>query len=208
MGAHRLLVLSIPVVSVLLGCGGENATSEGASTPIASSLGPNPAPPTAANDPTVPKAERHPDSDKVSWKQDSPPKRCHLTPASGELVAAVTEIASKCVDATKMHMLGSVTQGEGREGDQHKDPMVTRVPLKAQANHCYRIFGLAEPGVKDFDIAVMDSTGKSAGEDLTDSNDAIVLEDGSICFKQDDAASVNVAVAKGSGKWAVEIWGD
>ena len=202
-------MLSIPFVSVMLGCGGSQTASEGPSAPVASSLGPNPTPPTAANDPTVPKAASHPESDKVTWKQDSPPKRCHLPSApSGDLVAGVTEIASKCVDTTKMHMLGSATQGEGREGDQRKDPMVTRIPLKAQANHCYRVFGLAEPAVKDFDISVMDSTGKSAGEDLTDSNDSIVLEDGSICFKQDDAVSVNAAVAKGSGKWAVEIWSD
>jgi hypothetical protein len=86
--------------------------------------------------------------------------------------------------------------------------MVKSIPLAAKANHCYRVFGLAEASVTDFDIAIMDSAGKLAGEDTTDTNDAIVLEHGAVCFSQDDSASVNTAVATGKGKWAVEIWSD
>ncbi len=204
----RLLFLLPCLLVPSIACGGGNAASQG-SAPVSPSLGPNPEATSAVNDPSVPKPPSHPDSDKVTWKQVAPAKQCHPTkPAAGELVAALTAMASNCVDTSKMHLLGSPSRGEGREGNQQTDPMVTRIPLKALANHCYRVFGLAEPTVKDFDIAVMDSSGKSAGEDLTDSNDAIVLEDGAICFKQDDNVSVNAAVAKGSGKWAVEIWSD
>ena len=103
-----------------------------------------------------------------------------------------------------MHQVGQPTTGEG----VGSAASVKTIPLAAKANHCYRIFGLAAPSVTDFDIAVMDSNGKLAGEDGTDSNDALVLEDGSICFTQDDAAIVNAAVATGSGKWAVENWSD
>jgi hypothetical protein len=117
----------------------------------------------------------------------------------------VTAIAGACVDTKKMHQVGQPTTGEGTASTA---TMVKTIPLKAQANHCYRIFGLADPTVTDFDIAVMDSAGKSVGEDLTDSNDAIVLEQGTFCFKQDDAVNVNTAVAAGNGKWAVEIWSD
>jgi len=102
-----------------------------------------------------------------------------------------------------MHKLGTTTTGTGSGS-----AMVTAIPLKAQANHCYRFFGLAEATVTDFDIAVIDSAGKSCGEDLNDNNDAIVLEDGNICFTADDAVNVNAAVASGQGKWAVEIWSD
>jgi hypothetical protein len=146
-----------------------------------------------------------PESDKVTWKPDAPAKNCHKKTSTADLVASTTSIASGCVDTTKMHQLGSPTTGEGLASS---DTMVKSIPLAAKANHCYRIFGLAEPTVTDFDIAIMDSAGKLAGEDTTDTNDAIVLEDGSVCFSQDDAASVNTAVATGKGKWAVEIWSD
>jgi hypothetical protein len=141
----------------------------------------------------------------VTWKKDVSKKNCHGAAKGPDLAASVTAIASACVDTTKMHQLGSTTKGEGVASSA---TMVKAVPLAAKANHCYRIFGLAEPTVTDFDIAVMDSAGKSAGEDTTDTNDAIVLEDGAICFTQDDAATVNMATATGKGKWAVEIWSD
>ena len=196
--------LALPVF--LLACGGSDASSAPPASATAAPSAPDPLATTAAKDPTVPKPKAHPASDKVTWKDD--PKQCRAVPASGDLTSAVGTMAANCLDTKTMHLLGAAHLGEGRAGDHKSDPMVTRIPLEAKANHCYRVFGLAEPSVKDFDVAVMDSTGKSAGEDLTDSNDAIVLEAGHMCFKQDDNASVNVAVAKGSGKWAVEIWSD
>jgi hypothetical protein len=158
---------------------------------------------TSANPPAV-KATK-PESDKVTWKKDPVAKNCHKASATADLVSATTGIAGSCVDVTKMKVFGSPTSGEGQAST---DTMVKSIPLAAKANHCYRVFGLAEATVTDFDIAVMDSAGKLAGEDTTDANDAIVLEDGSICFSQDDAAMVNTAVAAGKGKWAVEIWSD
>ncbi|HEY2513349.1 MAG TPA: hypothetical protein VGI39_20915 [Polyangiaceae bacterium] len=155
----------------------------------------------SAGDSTLPKPADHPESDKVSWKADG--KSCHPNTKAVDLVAGVTAIANGCVDTKAMHQVGQPTTGQGAASTA---TMVQTIPLKGQANHCYRVFGLADPTVTDFDIAIMDSAGKSIGEDLTDSNDAIVLENGSFCFKQDDTANVNTAVAAGTGKWAVEIW--
>jgi hypothetical protein len=155
----------------------------------------------AAVDPSAPK----PESAKVTWKKDAPKKNCHGSAKGADLVASVTAIAGACIDTTKMHQVGSPTSGEGTASTA---TMVKTISLAAKANHCYRIFGLAESTVTDFDVAVMDSAGKSAGEDTTDTNDAVVLEDGSICFTQDDAATVNTAVATGKGKWAIEVWSD
>jgi hypothetical protein len=186
-------------------CGGGAAATPAPTTPTSTttSAAPTPAPAGAA-DSTLPKAADHPESDRVSWKKDATVKSCHKGLKGGDLVAGATQMATACVDP-KMHQLGQPTTGTGLASSA---TMVQSIPLKAQANHCYRVFGLAEPTVTDFDIAVIDSAGKSAGEDLTDSNDAVVLENGSICFKQDDTASVNAAVAAGTGKWALEIWSD
>lgn len=196
---RNLLILGSSLVLASLACGGGGGTQDGATTPTgATTAGANNP---AATDPTLPKAPDHPDSDKVTWRKDA--KSCHMPASAGDLTAAVTNIANGCTAGSKLKQMGAANQGQGGPGS-----MVTSIPLAAKANHCYRIFGLAEPTVKDFDIAVIDSAGKSAGEDLTDANDAIVLEDGEICFKADDAVNVNAAVAAGSGKWSVEIWSD
>ena len=182
---------SLPLV---VACGGGAASTPGATTPTPGAA------PHGAGMPD------HPESDKVTWKKDAAPKSCHTgNKGDGDRVASVTSMAKGCVDTGKMHQVGTPSQGEN-SGTTGK--MGTTIPLKAQANHCYRVFGIAEATVTDFDIAVMDSTGKSCGEDSTDGNDALVLEDGNICFKADDDVSVNVAVATGTGKWAVEIWSD
>jgi hypothetical protein len=187
-------IFALLVTTAITACGG-GATPDAAS--------PNTAAAKPAGDPNMPKAPDHPDSDKVTWKKDG--KSCHTNDkGAGDLVASVTSIAKGCVDTSKFHQVGDATQGQGSE----TGTMITPIPFQAKANHCYRVIGLAQASVTDFDIAIMDSAGKSTGEDLTDGNDAIVLEDGSICFKVDDTVSVNAAVAAGAGKWALEIWSD
>lgn len=193
------------MVAGLVACGGGSSSAPASSTAgsaasPASSGATTTAGPASTN---VPAAK--PDSDKVTWKLDAPAKNCHQATKGSDLAAAATTVASGCVDKTKMHLVGSATLGEGQAST---GTMVKSIPLAAKANHCYRVFGIAESTVSDFDIAVMDSAGKLAGEDTTDASDAIVLENGSICFNADDSASVNTAVAAGKGKWAVEIWSD
>jgi hypothetical protein len=183
--------------STLLGCGGAGTQSGAASpTEAAAPTGPK-------NDPSLPKAATSPESDKCTWKKDGG-KSCHTgAKGDGDLATAVTGIANACVDTKKMHMVGTPMTGEGSSTN-----MVKSMPVKVQANHCYRVLGLAQASVTDFDIALTDSAGKSCGEDLNDSNDAIVLDDGVVCFKQDDTINVNAAVANGQGKWAIEVWSD
>lgn len=187
------------VSAVACGGGGADATP-GASTPANAVVATG-----GSVDPNKPALPDHPESDKVTWKKDAAAKSCHVGSKGGDLVAGATAMANACVDTQKMHQLGQPSTGQGQYATATS---VTTLPLKAQTNRCYRIIGLAEGTVTDLDIAVTDSNGKSAGEDVTDSNDAIVLENGSLCFKQDDSANINVAVAGGSGKWAVEIWSD
>ena len=188
------IAVALAALPLAVACGGGATTTPAATTPT------SPGAPHPAGMPD------HPASDKVTWKKDSSPKSCHTgNKGDGDRVASVTAMAKGCIDSAKMHQVGAPTQGEN-SGAPGK--MEASIPLKAQANHCYRFFGIAEAAVTDFDIAVMDSAGKSCGEDSTDGNDALVLEDGNICFKVDDDVSVNIAVASGAGKWAVEIWSD
>ena len=151
-----------------------------------------------------PPAPTKPDSDKVTWKQGAPYASCHNDVKTGaDLVAGVTAMAQGCAALTKMHQIGATVQGTR----QNLDPAQV-IPLHAEAHHCYRAFGLSEGALQDLDIAIIDSAGKSTGEDGSDSPDSVVLEDGEICFTQADDVKVNVAAGSGGGKFAVEIWGD
>jgi hypothetical protein len=185
----------LAAISCVAACGGGSAETS--------------APPVTPKPANIDKAARppaptKPDSDKVTWKQGAPYASCHNDVKTGaDLVAGVTAMATACVALTKMHQIGPTVTGSRLNLDPPQ-----AIPLHAEANHCYRVYGLSEDSLQDLDIAVIDSTGKSTGEDGSDSPDAVVLEDGEICFSQADDVKVNIAAGSGGGKFAVEIWGD
>jgi hypothetical protein len=98
--------------------------------------------------------------------------------------------------------------GEVFKGSQSATSAAQRFKLKALAKHCYRVYGAAVAGITDLDLLLKDSEDAVAGEDSTDDPTPVVLEDGAVCFKQDDDASVVVSVGAGEGAYAVQVWSD
>jgi hypothetical protein len=145
-----------------------------------------------------------PDSDKVTWKQDPSYAKCHNDVKTGaDIAAGVAAIAAPCASMMGLKQIGTTTQ----DAYKNLDPAHT-IPLDAQAGHCYRIYGLSEDALQDLDIAITDSAGKMAAEDGSDSPDAVVLEDGMVCFTVADKATINIAAGSGAGKYAVQVWGN
>ncbi len=112
-------------------------------------------------------------------------------------------MAKACEKVTKMKLVGKTLTGKQADKDKPQS-----FPLKAQANKCYRVYAQAAEGIKDLDLAIKDSTGAIAGEDSTDDPSPVIFEDGAVCFKEADAATVVVSVGMGTGAYAVQIWGD
>jgi len=187
------LLCLLSLAPLVVACGGGD--TQPPATPKAA------APAGSAFNPPMPD---HPDSTKVTWKKDASFAKCHNDVKTGaDLVAGVTAMAQGCAGLMKMHQVGQTVTGSR----QNLDP-AQAIPLHAEANHCYRVYGLSEDKLQDLDIAMVDSAGKAAGEDGSDSPDSVVLEDGEICFTQADDVNVNVAAGSGGGKFAVEIWSD
>jgi hypothetical protein len=190
--------LALLAFASLIGCGGGGADANPPSS--AQSLAAQQAAMDKSGEPPLP---TKPDSDKVTWKKDPAFAKCHNDVKTGaDLAAGATAMAQGC-SSMGMHQIGQTTQDTFKNLDKAHP-----IPLHAEANHCYRVYGLSEDALQDLDIAIVDSAGKSCGEDGSDSPDAVVLEDGEICFTQTDDVQVNVAAGNGSGKYAVEIWGN
>jgi len=120
-----------------------------------------------------------------------------------DVATEVAKMAQGCAAVTKMHPLGNPVPFSQSAANA---PQST--PFKAQANHCYRVYGSATSGIKDLDLLIKDSTGAIAGEDSTDDPTPVVLEDGVVCFKQNDDATVVASVGDGSGSFALQVWSD
>ena len=115
----------------------------------------------------------------------------------------VQAMALACAKATNMKLVGKTLTG--KQSDQ--DPPQT-FPLSAEAGHCYRVYSQASEGIRDLDLAIKDSTGAVAGEDSTDDASPVILEDGAVCFKEADSATIIVSVGMGKGTYALEVWKD
>jgi hypothetical protein len=111
-------------------------------------------------------------------------------------------MAKGCADTTRMHLVGSF------KGTQAASNAPQSFPFKAEANHCYRAYAVAASSIQDLDLLLKDGTGALAGEDSTDDPTPVVLENGAVCWKSADDATLVVSIGAGNGAYATEIWGD
>jgi hypothetical protein len=179
-----------------------DTTSIAVTPPDTASATPSTAPtPPASNEP----APVEKGSKKATKKQDPSWAACHkdYKPGGKNLDADVGKLSGLCAKATSMKIVGKTLHGS-----QDADAKPQTFPLKAHAGKCYRVFAESDSGIKDLDLAIKDSNGDIAGEDSTDDPSPIVLEDGAVCFREDDASVVIVSVGMGKGKYAVQIWSD
>ena len=107
---------------------------------------------------------------------------CHSSyqMATQNVGVEVEAMARGCAAIAKMHPLGAPLLG-----NQSAASAPQSFPFKAQAKHCYRVYGAAVTGIKDLDLLIKDSAGAVAGEDSTDDPTPVVLEDGVVCFKKE-----------------------
>jgi hypothetical protein len=175
--------------------------SSASAAPVASAAAAPAETASAATPPTPP----NPGSTKVTVKSDPSWAGCHQSyeAKKKDVAKDVAAMAAGCAKVTKLKISGK--QLTGKQSDQ--DPPQS-FPLKAEANHCYRVYAQASEGIKDLDLAVKDSTGAIAGEDSTDDPSPVIAEDGALCFKENDAATIVVSVGMGKGNYALEIWND
>ncbi len=163
-------------------------------TPAASS--------TAPATPDAPPVDRT--SKRADVKHDPSWAACHATfksTASPEI--AVAAMAKGCAAATKMKPLG---KPESATLDSKGQP--SSYPLHAKAGKCYRVYGWADSGVTDLDVVLLDSTGATASEDETTDPSPVLAEDGAVCFRVEDYATVVTRVEAGKGKVALQVWSD
>ena len=144
-----------------------------------------------------------PSSTKATTKTEPAWATCHEKfKAKGNPSADVAALAKGCAKASKMKLIGKTLTGKQSDAGPPQS-----YPLKADANHCYRVFAQAQESIKNLDVAIKDSAGNIVAQDGSSSPTAIVLSDGAVCFTAKDAATVVVSVGSGSGKYAVQIWG-
>jgi hypothetical protein len=216
-GAAILAIAIAPAAIAFLGCAGAVERLPGrsaASSQADSGAAPASAAPAATSAPRAsagpepPKTPPPPPnagSTKVTVKTDPAWAACHhgYEAKKKDPVKDVAALSQGCANVAKLTQVGKTLTG--KQSDQ--DPPQS-FPLAAEAGHCYRLYAQGSEGIRDLDVAIKDSTGALAGEDATDDPSPVLLDDGLVCFKVADAATVIVSVGLGKGTYALEIWKD
>ncbi|HEX7664793.1 MAG TPA: hypothetical protein VF407_09790 [Polyangiaceae bacterium] len=117
--------------------------------------------------------------------------------------ADVGAIVKACAAPTSLKPSGAVLSGS-----QKPDAVAQKFPFAAQAGHCYRAYGSAAPSVTDFSVFVLDSAGATAASGHSEGARAIAPANGSVCFKENDAAQIVVTIGRGAGTFAVQVTSD
>src|SRR5205085_1074121 len=96
-----------------------------------------------------------------------------------------------------MHAVGDVHVFKNKKDADVPDTFT----FHTKAGKCYRAFAESSTGIDDLDLVIKDSDHNVAGEDSTDDPSPIVLEDGAVCFKVDDDATVSATIGSGHGDY-------
>ncbi|MBK8257312.1 MAG: hypothetical protein IPK82_32140 [Polyangiaceae bacterium] len=115
-------------------------------------------------------------------------------------------------DVTRIGLLCGPITGLRRKTAQaivgvigEKDPPVY-TSFRVQKGACYRVFAVADEGVRELDVAVLSSRQVRVAADHSDGRVAVVQPDRPFCTFGDDVFSLEIGAAKGGGRFAAEVW--
>lgn len=160
------------------------------------SCGPKPEPtsPLPA-EPTEPVATEVP---ATPWSQ------CHEGfVATGDPDADLGTLGKTCAMKLGQRPLTPVRVGIQAEADA-----VDRFTFSAGPGaRCYRVIAAGENGVRDLDVQALGADGRVLASDASHGSWAIVPEREPLCFRGAEVVTVEVSVYRGSGKYALQVWG-
>lgn len=93
------------------------------------------------------------------------------------------------------------------EGTQSQADPIARYTFQGETGRCYRIFSASDGGVQDLDMAVLDPDQAVIGHDTNADAFPILNPDGPLCLTRPGTYTVLVSVERGSGKYALQVWG-
>jgi hypothetical protein len=102
-----------------------------------------------------------------------------------------------------MHAITPVRVATQRESDP-VDRYTFYVP---GAGRCYRVYAVGSKGIEDLDLLLRGPDGEHVVADLTHDRYPVVPPDGPLCCDTPGLYLLEVSVFRGSGRYAVQVWG-
>lgn len=119
---------------------------------------------------------------------------------SGAPEADLTSIVSRCGAPLGLRPLGGPLVDSLAAGQNMHE-----YPANLEAGSCYRVFAVGGTGIDDLDTGLRDPQGAWVSKDILDDAFPILNPDGPFCVERSGEYRLLVSVAKGSGKYAVQL---
>jgi hypothetical protein len=192
--AEICLALSLLVVApaALPGCG------SGGQPAKASNETPAPGSPSSA-------LEQRDGSQDGPGESPAPPwEACYATFApEGEARTDLSRLVRNCGGVGGMRPITTVRTGEQSELDP-VDAYTFEVP---RAGTCYRVYAAADATVEDLDLLLRGPDGSAKLADLTHDAWPVLPPREPACFAAAGMYRLEVSVYRGSGRYALQVWG-
>lgn len=205
--AMRRALLSLVLVSGA-GCGGPSSKVPTTNAPVDGGVEAAVIPSHLVS--TLPTDVRNPPpfnlgSKHVKRKEHPEWNACHVAfHATTDPAKAVDALATGCASVTQLRAVGSPMSGT--QNAVSSQPITYK--LHGQANHCYRIYGIAGSSVKSLVAVVADSDGAEIAEYHTDDLSPVIAPDEALCFSDDNDTQITVSVGIGDGPYVLSVWGN
>jgi hypothetical protein len=121
---------------------------------------------------------------------------------SGNVEKDLGQMTSMCGPPNAMKPVTPVIQGM-----QSQREAIARFTFRGEMGRCYRIFSASERSVQDMDLAMLDPDKNVVGHDTNEDAFPMLNPDGPFCLTRPGIYTVLVSVEKGSGRYALQVWG-
>ncbi len=123
---------------------------------------------------------------------------------TGNPQSDLARLTTLCGQPSGMQPLTPVTTAEQAE----KQPVDRYTFYVPKAGTCYRVYATGDRNIHDLDLLVRDSAGQVLGGDITHDTWPIVPPEAPLCIDQPGLYMLEVSVFSGSGRYAVQVWGN
>jgi hypothetical protein len=140
-----------------------------------------------------------------SQEDASPWSKCYeFFIATGDPTVDIGLLGRECGSRNNQRAVTPV-----REGKQSESDAVDRFTFTAGGDgKCYRVFAVGERGVRDLDVQLVGPDGEMVASDMTKGPYPVVPAREPACLPRKGIYTVEVSVYRGSGRYAVQVWGN
>jgi hypothetical protein len=133
-----------------------------------------------------------------------PWETCYSTFApTGDAAADLSRLVRDCGTTGGMRAVSAVRLGQQAEQDP-VDRYTFEVPA---AGKCYRVYATGDAAVQDLDLLLRGVSGDAVVADVTHDSWPVLPPQGPVCFSEPGLYMLEVSVFRGSGHYALQVWG-